>query len=172
VGRGLGRHLDPARLGAADDLDERAALTCATWTCPPVSSARSASRATITDSAASGIPFMPRRVEVQPSCITPCALEIRILGVLDHRDAEPPRQLQRAAHELGVPDRLSVIGDRDRTGGDQVLDLGQALAICPTVTAAMGWTLANPTPWRAGPRTRSAAGRRAAAPCWACRPPW
>ncbi|OGT92101.1 MAG: hypothetical protein A2083_10810 [Gemmatimonadetes bacterium GWC2_71_9] len=44
---------------------------CARCTCPPVSSARAMSRATITSSAARGIPLIPSRVAVSPSCIAP-----------------------------------------------------------------------------------------------------
>ncbi len=59
------------------------------------------------------------------------ALEIRILGVLDDGDAQGAGQLERAPHDLGVPDRLPVVGHGDRAGLDQILDLGQLLAHLP-----------------------------------------
>ena len=55
-------------------------------------------------------------------------LEIGILGVLDDRHAQGAGQLERPAHDLRVPHRLSVVGDRDRARLDQLLDLGQGFA--------------------------------------------
>src|SRR6266850_1729396 len=123
---------------------ERPALTCATCTCPPVSSASSASRATITDSAASGIPFIPSRVEVQPSCMTPSPLRSGssacwMTGIPRGRVSSSARRMI-SAFRTGFPSSEIATAPASTSSSISVSDS----PICPRVTAAIGWTRACP----------------------------
>src|SRR5882672_4206844 len=137
---------------------ERAALTCATCTRPPVSSARSASRATITDSAASGIPLRPMRVETQPSCMTPDPFRSGssacwITGILSSRVSSSARRMI-SAFRTGFPSSEIATAPASTRSSISV----SCSPSWPRVTAAIGKTRARPTS-RARRTTYSTRGR-------------
>src|SRR6266850_6055272 len=137
---------------------ERAALTCATCTRPPVSSARSASRATITDSAASGIPLRPMRVETQPSCMTPPPLRSGssacwITGILSSRVSSSARRMI-SAFRTGFPSSEIATAPASTRSSISV----SCSPSWPRVTAAIGKTRARPIS-RARRTTYSILGR-------------
>ena len=55
--------------------------------------------------------------------------EVEILGVLDDRQVERARVLERAAHQAGVHHRAAVVGDRDDAGLLHLGDVGERLAL-------------------------------------------
>jgi hypothetical protein len=67
--RRLGRDARAGGPGRAYRRDGLGRLRCATWRCAPVSAASAQSRATITLSAADGMPGRPRRALTTPACI-------------------------------------------------------------------------------------------------------
>ena len=72
---------------------------------------------------------MPIRVDDRALVHRPALAEVEILGVLDDRQVERARVLERAAHQAGVHHRAAVVGDRDDAALLHVRDVGEHLAL-------------------------------------------
>ena len=130
----------PRAFAARMSSTEPAVLTCAMCTCAPVASASAMSRATIVSSAAAGTPRRPRRVETQPSCMTPPAASAgssqwSMIGSAEHRGV-----LERAAHEVRVGDRRAVVAEGDAPACASSPSSASSLPARPRVTQPIGST--------------------------------
>jgi hypothetical protein len=68
----------------------------------------------------------------------PAVGEIQVLAMIDHRNAEHRRVLQRLAEERPRDDRPSVVGDRHGPSRDEIADLGELFPLRPLLMAPMG----------------------------------
>jgi hypothetical protein len=75
-----------------------------------------------------GDPAEPQTERDQALVHAAARAEPLVLRVVDHRNAEDPRVLERAAHQVRVRDRHAVVGDGDDSRLAHLADLGEVLA--------------------------------------------
>ena len=83
----------------------------------------------MTSSATRGQPRSPRRVLTRALVHLRALGERVILGVLDERQVERARVLERAAHDVAARDAAAVVADGDGAGVLEVGHLGERLAL-------------------------------------------
>ena len=98
------------------------------WTWPPVRPASVASRGDHDLLGRPGDAAQAERRGVEALVRDAIALERGILAVVDDRQVEHARVLERAAHDQRARDRAPVVGDGHTPGGVQLGDVGELLA--------------------------------------------
>ena len=86
------------------------------------------SRATITSSAAAGMPRKPQPHRGRAFVHVAAGAQVQVLAVIDDRQIERLRELHRAPHHARVHHRPAVVGDGDNAGRFHGADGGQFLA--------------------------------------------
>ena len=145
--------------------------TCATWRWAPVELGEREVARHQTASAAAGIAGEPeaRRRPAPRSC-TPSPTSVAVLGVRDHRRAEEPRVLERAAHDARSMIGLAVVAERDDAGAPRARRSRSAARPRGPAVAARSGRRAPASPARARSRMKCVtAGRRSPGWCSPCR---
>ena len=106
-----------------------AAETWQMWMRPPSYSASAASRATATLSEIEGMPPRPSRVATASLVHDARPRQVRVLLVEHERQPGDALVLQRAAHDVGVGDRVAVVAEAGRAGLGQLDLLGELGAL-------------------------------------------